>query len=193
MSSKDVRQHIIDTAALIISQKGFSAVGINELLKAAQVPKGSFYHYFRSKEAFGVALLDNYFKQYLAYLSELLNREDLLPEQALMEYWHHWQTTQSCDSCAHRCLVVKLAAEVSDLSESMRQVLQRGMAQIIEQIAQIIEQIPSKVQLAGQPSAHELAQRLYQLWLGASLQAKVYRDDSALALAMKTTRSWLNV
>ncbi len=42
-------------------QRGFTGMGLSELLKTAQVPKGSFYHYFRSKEAFGVAMLERHY------------------------------------------------------------------------------------------------------------------------------------
>ncbi len=52
----DIRQSILDIAKPIILGKGFSAVGLNEILGAADVPKGSFYHYFKSKELFGEAL-----------------------------------------------------------------------------------------------------------------------------------------
>ena len=54
----DVRQHILDTGRSIILGKGFSAVGLNEILATAQVPKGSFYHYFKSKEVFGEAMVE---------------------------------------------------------------------------------------------------------------------------------------
>ena len=49
----DVRQNILQAARPIIGAKGFSAVGLTEILAAAKVPKGSFYYYFTSKEAFG--------------------------------------------------------------------------------------------------------------------------------------------
>jgi DNA-binding transcriptional regulator YbjK len=57
----EVRQHILDTAMPIILGKGFSAVGLNEILATAGVPRGSFYHHFGSKEAFGEALLTSNF------------------------------------------------------------------------------------------------------------------------------------
>ncbi len=41
--------------------RGFTGMGLSELLKTAEVPKGSFYHYFRSKGAFGVALLEHHY------------------------------------------------------------------------------------------------------------------------------------
>src|ERR1700742_2378050 len=66
--TSDVRQHILDSAYLLMGRKGFTAVGLNELLTAAGVPKGSFYHYFDSKESFGEALLEDYFAGYLKHM-----------------------------------------------------------------------------------------------------------------------------
>ena len=51
----DVRQHILDVAHPLLLRKGFTGVGLAEVLAAAKVPKGSFYHYFGSKEVFGEA------------------------------------------------------------------------------------------------------------------------------------------
>lgn len=56
----DTRQSILDTAQRVMAHKGFAAVGLNEVLAEAGVPKGSFYHYFASKDAFGEALMKNY-------------------------------------------------------------------------------------------------------------------------------------
>ncbi len=91
----DVRQHIIDTAQKIMSCKGFSAVGLNEILRTAGVPKGSFYHYFESKESFGVVLLDAYFTGYMAHLDAMLKQENLSAAERLVAYWTHWQETQT--------------------------------------------------------------------------------------------------
>ena len=46
----NTRQHILETGQRIIVGKGFASVGLNEILTTAGVPKGSFYHYFASKE-----------------------------------------------------------------------------------------------------------------------------------------------
>lgn len=50
-SSHDNRQRVLHVARQIISHKGFSAVGLNEILTAAGIPKGSFYYYFASKKS----------------------------------------------------------------------------------------------------------------------------------------------
>ena len=41
----DVRGSILEAGQRIMAGKGFSAVGLNEILAGAGVPKGSFYHY----------------------------------------------------------------------------------------------------------------------------------------------------
>ena len=113
-TTNDVRQHILTTAQSIIGGKGFSAVGLNEILHASSVPKGSFYHYFGSKEAFGEALLENYFTDYLAALDAVLARSDVSAGERLMAYFEHWLETQATCDPKGKCLAVKLAAEVSD-------------------------------------------------------------------------------
>lgn len=194
MSKKDIRQYILDTAEVIVSQKGFSAVGINGLLQAAEVPKGSFYHYFGSKEAFGVALLEHYFERYIQQFEQLTQNKSLLTaEQALLAYWQNWQITQSYHSHEHRCLVVKLAAEVSDLSEAMRQALHSGIEQIITHLSALLDKTQVIKQHLTSQGSREMAQVLYQLWLGASLQAKVDRSDEPFELAMSTTKKWLHI
>ncbi len=56
--AQDMRQHIIDVARSLMTNKGYTAVGLAEVLSTAGVPKGSFYYYFKSKEEFGQALLE---------------------------------------------------------------------------------------------------------------------------------------
>lgn len=193
----DVRQHILHTGQLIIAGRGFSAVGLNEILKAAGVPKGSFYHYFGSKEAFGEALLEDYFTGYLTQLEECLSQPGASNAERLANYWTNWRNTQHHGDPSGKCLAVKLAAEVSDLSERMRQVLQRGTEGIIARVALAIEAAVDDGSLPGltgtQGNATELATTLYQLWLGASLRAKITRDRVPLDAALKATYALLNL
>ncbi len=192
----DVRQRILTTGQSIIGGKGFAAVGLNEILKAAGVPKGSFYHYFASKEAFGEALLEEYFAGYLAQLEERLAQPGSSNAQRLLSYWHHWRDTQRFDAPNSKCLAVKLAAEVSDLSENMRHVLQRGTDAVIERLALAINAATADSSLdlptSVQGDAQALAATLYHLWLGASLRAKITRDDVPLEAALNATYALLN-
>ena len=188
----DVRQHILDAAKPLMLRMGFTAVGLTELLAAAQIPKGSFYHYFPSKEAFGDALLNSYFSFQLAHLDELLGRPGTAAER-LMSYWQYWLDTQTSEDPEARCLAVKLSAEVCDLSEGMRTTLQRGIEGIVQRLARCIAAGRTDGSLRVDQDAEVLATTLYQTWLGASLLAKVTRDRVPLDIAMIGTRQLLNL
>lgn len=184
----DVRQGILDTAHRIMGTKGFSGVGLNEILAAAGVPKGSFYHYFSSKEAFGEALLADYFKEYLTDIDITLAEPNLNHAERLMNYWRKWQATQGSIDYQRKCLAVKLAAEVSDLSEPMRLALKAGTAGIIDRVASAIEAGVAQGALTVDGEPRATAETLYYLWLGASLMAKIERTDAPFEAAMRTTR-----
>ena len=186
----DTRQHLLDTGHRMMVVKGFTGVGLNEILQAASVPKGSFYHYFKSKEQYGQCLLEDYFRNYLANMDERFAATGNTARERLMGYWQKWLESY-CKPCdEQKCLVVKLSAEVADLSEVMRLTLRDGTDQIIERISGCLEQ----GQLDGslpQGDAYRTALALYQLWLGASLLSKLHRNSRSLENAMATTQVML--
>ncbi len=188
-----VRESILETGQRIMAGKGFSAVGLNEILAGAGVPKGSFYHYFGSKDAFGEAMLMAYFEDYLADLDEILRRPGLTMAQRLMAYFQHWQETQSFFDCQGKCLAVKLGAEVADLSEAMRAALKQGTSGITQRLKQAIETgvAEGSLSIDGEPA--DVAQSLYQLWLGASVMVKIVRSTGPFESAMMTTRQILHL
>lgn len=178
----DTRQHILCTGKHIIAAKGFSSVGLAELLQASGVPKGSFYHYFKSKELFGQALLEDYFTGYLTQLDTLLQAPGLSGRERLLRYFEQWRTTQADDCDEQKCLVVKLSAEVSDLSETMRLTLRDGTERVIARLAQCITGAVEDGSLAALEPL-PMARTLYALWLGASLLAKLHRNAEPLEQA----------
>ncbi len=191
--TSDVRQSILETGQRIMAGKGFSAVGLNEILAGAGVPKGSFYHYFGSKDAFGEAMLAAYFKDYLADLDNTLRRPGLTMAQRLMAYWRQWQETQSFSDCQGKCLAVKLGAEVADLSQAMRAALKHGTSGITQRLERAIETgvAEGSLSIDGNPGC--VAQSLYQLWLGASVMVKIVRSTQPFESAMMTTRQILHL
>ncbi|PHV31045.1 TetR family transcriptional regulator [Janthinobacterium sp. BJB312] len=184
-----MRQHLIDIAKALMAEKGYTAVGLAELVAAAGVPKGSFYYYFKSKEEFGQALLDDYFTTYLQTVDALLDGPGTARER-LLAYFDYWRATQAGNAPEGKCLVVKLGAEVCDLSVDMGAVLQQGTGAILDRLTQCIEAGHLDGSVAATP-ARVLAESLYQLWLGASLMVKVARNGGPFDAAMSTTQRLL--
>ena len=187
----DTREHILSTAEPLVLGKGFTALGLTELLSAAGVPKGSLYHYFRSKEQFGQALLERYFANYDARLASHFAAEPGRMRDRLLSYFAGW-ITQACQADSHgSCLAVKLAGEVCDLSEPMREALAVGMAQVCARLADAIARAAAEGSLAACADPAALADALYAMWLGAALRTKVMRDSSPLVRALADTEQRL--
>lgn len=194
---QDTRHQLLVTGRAMMQARGFTAVGLSELLAAARVPKGSFYHYFKSKEQFGVELLHDYFDDYLAQQESQLAHAPGDGRSRLLGYFAQWLSDASggggqCDNsdgrCEVSCLVVKLSAEVADLSESMRAALAAGSGRIIAALATAIDAGRADGSLAAvDVGARQQAESLYGLWLGASLLTKLRREPSALEGAMRLT------
>jgi TetR/AcrR family transcriptional repressor of nem operon len=191
--SSEVRDNILTVGQRIMSSKGFSGVGLTEILTAAKVPKGSFYHYFGSKDAFGEALLSTYFDDYLADLDRTLAQPGMTMAQRLMAYFDIWRDNQSFLDCQGKCLAVKLAAEVADLSEAMRKALDQGTSGIIARLAEAIEQGVAEGSLAVDGEPRQVAEGLYQLWLGASIMVKIVRRAAPFDAALAVTRQMLHL
>jgi TetR/AcrR family transcriptional repressor of nem operon len=188
----DTRERILSVGERLILARGFSAVGLSEILGKAEVPKGSFYHYFKSKEGFGVALLERYFQDYDARLSGLFATEPSDGRAVVLAYFKNWLDTQSASGSHHSCLAVKLAAEVCDLSELMRQELAGGMNRIVAHLAAAIRSAQADGSLR-QVDAEQLAEALYAMWVGASLLARANGANTALERAYRQTEQMLDI
>ncbi len=189
--TKNTRQTILDAAQVLVGRKGFSAVGLNEILQAAEVPKGSFYHYFTSKDGFGVVLLDTYFDHYVHGMQQLFDQPGLSQHAKLMRYWDAWIANQTGCTEAGKCLAVKLGAEVSDLSEPMRLALQRGTSRTIALLAVALQRGVEDGSLRLQHRPQDLAQQLYALWLGSSVMSKITLTSAPFDEALLLTRQLL--
>src|SRR5450830_1532472 len=184
----ETKLHILQAGKNLVSQKGFTGVGLNELLAAADIPKGSFYHYFGSKEGYGRELIEQYVASYLAVLEHTFAEGQGNARERLLTYWGHWIETQCCEMTEHKCLVVKLSAEVADLSDDMRIALYEGTKSIMTRIGAVIQEGIDEGSLHTALEPAKTAQMLYQLWLGASLISKLSKGRDALEGAMDVTR-----
>lgn len=174
----DTRDRILDAGAELILGRGFSAVGLAEILGRAQVPKGSFYYYFDSKENFGVALLERYFQDYDAGVVSLFNDTRMTARERLLRYFTAWIDLHERSACEIICLAVKLSGEVSDLSEPMRKVLSAGMTRMVERIAAAVAAGVGDGSLAPVADTSGLAEGLYAMWMGGALLAKAHRSTA---------------
>ena len=71
MTTADTRERILDASCQAIISKSFNGAGLNEILQNAGVPKGSFYHHFKSKEDLGIAVIEKSTAEHMERLKEV--------------------------------------------------------------------------------------------------------------------------
>jgi len=187
----DTREHLLATGERLCMHRGFTGMGLSELLKTADVPKGSFYHYFRSKEAFGVALLERHYAGYHQRLATHFATGKCNCRDRVLAYYQQTLTQFCAQGIISGCLTVKLSAEVCDLSEDMRTAMDKGATGVIALLAQALAKGRDEKSLTfvGEPLTQ--AQVLYSLWLGANLQAKISRSALPLESALDHVKNIL--
>ncbi|WP_312756771.1 TetR/AcrR family transcriptional regulator [Pantoea brenneri] len=189
----ETREHLLRIGEQICLQRGFTGMGLSELLTQAEVPKGSFYYYFRSKETFGVALLERYFARFLQDVELQLNQPDGTPRERLLNHFRAAEQLFTQQGHIVGCLGVKVSAEVCDLSEPMRDALQQGAAKITALYARTLSAAAQQESLSLPHPPEQMAELLSLLWLGASLQSKISREPQPLRLALSTIEQWLKI
>ena len=82
---RETFDRILDAGAQVFAERGFHGAGLSEILKVAGVPRGSFYHYFASKEEFGVALIERAGEEYMEFLRPILSDRQRSPIELLRQ------------------------------------------------------------------------------------------------------------
>jgi len=176
----DTRERILAAGAQVVGQKGFNGAGLSEILQVAGVPKGSFYHYFGSKEDFGVALIERARDEYLEALRPIVGdrrRPALERLRAVFE-----QTRDEC--AAHgptvECIIAKLALETSNLSEPVHAAVRCVYQQWNALLAQVIREGQAAGEVAPGHDPDRLAGILVMMWEGAAVRMQIDRSIQPL-------------
>ncbi|MCS6757985.1 MAG: TetR/AcrR family transcriptional regulator [Candidatus Devosia euplotis] len=186
--SEQTRQRILSTGCRLVLGVGFTGMGLKELLTASGVPKGSFYHYFVSKEAFGCAILEDYVAEYLGRMDALAD----LPQSGgarLMRYCEAWLASDAGQSITENCLVVKLASEIPDMSEGMRSILDAGVNQLVARLERMLGEGIADGSITALADPAEAARLLYGQWLGAAILSKLGKTQQPLFDALNDTNN----
>lgn len=184
--SELTRSRILSEGRALVLAQGFGGLGLTELLNASRVPKGSFYYYFASKETFGCEMLNDYVADYLAALDAIVAHPH--PAAERLDSFFSAALQSDAGSMADRCLVVKLAAEIADLSEDMRQILDQGVTAVSGRFARLLREGVEDGSIIPQPDPDSAAALLYSQWLGAAILAKLSRSPVPLEQALADTR-----
>jgi TetR/AcrR family transcriptional repressor of nem operon len=187
------KTRILDAAEEIMLAKSFHSVGLNEILAAVKVPKGSFYHYFESKEQFGVELLHHYVEGHTARLRRiLLDSKELNPLERFLTFCDGSISRMLEGECRQFCLVGKLGAEVSTFSEPMREVLADGMRQWREVFESLVKEGQEQKVMRCDFDPAMIGAVIQDTWQGAMHRGQIERSVAPMRNALAFFRALLS-
>ena len=159
-------------------ERSFHSVGLKQILDAVKVPKGSFYHYFESKEQFGVEMLKHYMVAASTHKRThlLSDATESDPLERLFAYLDGSVDAIESSPGVFPCLALKLASEVSNESEAMGVQIARGFQSWINIYQQVLDEAVTKEILPRNIDTASEAQLIQDFWAGATLRSIANRD-----------------
>jgi len=174
------RKLLIDIGTAIFTQKGFSSTGLGEIVQAAEVPKGSFYYYFESKEHFGLAVIDDCAKHYVEEVERHLGDTSLGPLERLRSYFEASRRRLESRQCRSGCIFGNLGQEMADQSEQIRGRLAEVFGGLIDRYAGCLREAQAAGEIRVDLDVHAVAEFCLGAWQGAILRAKMTRSTAPL-------------
>lgn len=176
--SNDKKETMLEAGAKLFREHGYAATGVSEITKASDVPKGSFYHYFDSKEAFAAEIIRCYSRDLGAFLDQRLLQGEGSPLgrfRDLIDYFaeNHYGKNGGCG-----CLAGNLAQEIARQSPELGRALSEALRNFQNKFAACLHMAKGAGELPAGANVDELAEFIYNAWQGTLLRAKADGDMS---------------
>ncbi len=176
------REALIRCGVELCTQSGFQATGIEEVLQRVNVPKGSFYHYFRNKREFGKQVINSYAEYFQLKLARHFTNAALSPLDRLRAFIDEAQAGMMKFEYKRGCLVGNLGQELAGLDEEFRQSLEHVLLSWEQQTAACFREAQLQKHLNNKQDPELLAAVFWIGWEGAILRSKLTKSNKPMQL-----------
>ena len=180
MSAPSTREHLLEVGLERLRSTGYTATGVKEVLDLANVPKGSFYHYFPSKEAFAGEAFQRYVEGEVRRMERILEDRKVAPLKRLRRYFEELISVYGQKAAISGCLVGSLSLEIADHSPKLQAQLQAVYGDWQRSLADVVREAVERGDLARSTQPDRLAEFLLNSYEGALVRMKADKSDRPL-------------
>jgi TetR/AcrR family transcriptional regulator, transcriptional repressor for nem operon len=180
MVAKSTREHLLDVGLGLMHRDGYNATGLTDILKAADVPKGSFYHHFGSKEDFAAAALEKYVMREREHAAAILNDTTTRPLKRLRHYFSDLVKIYGQKGAIPGCMMGRFSLEIAEESPQLRKRISASFDHWQHAIATVIRQAVEQKELPADTDPESLAGFLLNSWEGALLRSQAEKSNAPL-------------
>jgi TetR/AcrR family transcriptional regulator, transcriptional repressor for nem operon len=179
-TQRDVRERILREACRLMLSKGYTATTVDEICVAAGVTKGSFFHYFASKERLGEEALDGFFRMLDGHFSNGAFMSQPDPLERVFGYLRNIVDLSSSGAIPKSCLIGNFAQELSDIKPNMRERCSRYFDGWIGGFTSLLDAAAERYGIAGKIDARSIGEYLVSVLEGTLVVYKAQRDENLL-------------
>ncbi len=172
--SEKTRQRLLNEGVSAFLQKGFHGTGLKEVLDRVNVPKGSFYNYFESKEDFAAAAIRHYGACFADKMRNVIAKAPD-PYSGLRRFFESLMTEFEAAGYVGGCLIANLGGELED-SDICRETLATTYREWRDAVAEVLRESQQLGLVRDDLDAEELADLLTEAWEGAVIRMKIERS-----------------
>jgi TetR/AcrR family transcriptional repressor of nem operon len=173
------KTRLLDAGLIMLLERGYNDMGIQALLEATGIPRGSFYHHFRDKEDFALQVIDRYMEEIHAALERCLGDRGRPPLERVRGFFELSREKYREEGYLG-CLLGGVGQELSGTSDVFRGKIEGCLSFIASRIGGTLEEACREGDLPPDTNCAEMADLLVDSWEGAALRARLRRDPAPL-------------
>lgn len=181
----ETKNSIFVNAERLILEKSFHSVGIQDIQISAGLAKGSFYNHFKSKEDFGVQIIERHVQEMDRSLSCLAVEDGRVAKVRLIAFIEQKIFFREESATRLSCLTAKLSAEIVTMSEPMRTAIDNGSRYFIDQLSKLIVQGQKDGSFSITLDAKNTGLLIHTLILGTLIQGAVLKSSEPLDMLLR--------
>jgi TetR/AcrR family transcriptional regulator, transcriptional repressor for nem operon len=177
--ASDTKQRLLEQGIAMLLEQGYHNLGVAGLLEATGIPKGSFYYYFKSKEGFGIEVIDLYMQSVDGALDYALGDMSKAPLQRIRYFFELVEKSYQTQGYLG-CLLGGLGQELSGVSASFQKKVEACFSKIADRFQICLDEARKRGELPEDSDSRQLAELLVNCWEGAALRSRIRRNPSPL-------------
>jgi TetR/AcrR family transcriptional repressor of nem operon len=181
----DTREKLIRTAEKLMLRDGYSATRVDDVIRKAGLSKGSFYHFFESKEALGLAALEHYYADRVRRLAAGAYATETDPLRRAQGFLEH-ASEVAASLWTEGCLLANLAADAAGSSRTISNALERRTSELRALLVDLLGPMATP-----EATASDLADQFLVCIEGAIVLARIYDDPGYLQRSLEQFRRCL--
>lgn len=167
------KDFLLEKGMPVLWSRGYNGTSVNDIVKAAEVPKGSFYFYFKSKEDFAIHAINKYFDYHFAPIHKILQNTTISPKERLIQF-HQYRldTLTNKMDCKMGCMACNIGNEMADHNENIRKTICERESLLVDIITEVIQEAKDKGEITNHLDAKTIASFIEDAGKGAMTSMK---------------------